>query len=621
MRKIFIIGALLIFAIVAFSSGCNRKETFTPWKIAHWEKLLDGEIISFAFDPKDSNILYASKYEQKINVSEESPKTTLLKSEDGGAHWRNLNFEKDGLIDIIFIDPQESNNVWVRVSPSRVSSFHTVFLSDDGGANFKEVSNIPKDIEDKFLELEKAKDQLNWSPSVYKNPSNPNIMLRVGYNPFVERSEDGGKTWYNTLSPEMGGFLLIPKDPSIIYFVDAIQPKNYYAIIYESFDFGKTWERSSLPPLWMTSLSHFYIDNRNPNVIYAIGAGLFKAVEGKGTYEYYPCSNSLYTASIYIDPENSNSLYTVSLSYIPSLFDTFKSTDGGITWEHIGNFYYNPLSRTYLNYVVTPQPNPPYATGQLYASLDNGKSWVKSDIDLGKDYIWLTLPVSIKNSVYTENYYGLFRSNDNGIHWKNIANFGKFDWSNVDGSQCFNQTIYIDTNNPNKVYWSTYFATSNDGGNSWTRMNVPKFYYTFGSAIASDPHNPNVIYVGTIVTNPETGDQGEGIPREGNIEKGLEPYQGMLKSTDGGKTFEKIGLSSPYFRISAIAVSPTTGIVYAGTFYNGLFMSNDSGKSWKRIDLDSDPYISISSLTIDSKNGIVYVGVLGGGIFKVEDKN
>jgi hypothetical protein len=152
-------------------------------------------------------------------------------------------------------------------------------------------------------------------------------------------------------------------------------------------------------------------------------------------------------------------------------------------------------------------------------------------------------------------------------------------------------------------------------------MNVPKFYYTFGSAIASDPHNPNVIYVGTIVTNPETGDQGEGIPREGNIEKGLEPYQGMLKSTDGGKTFEKIGLSSPYFRISAIAVSPTTGIVYAGTFYNGLFMSKNSGKSWERIDLDSDPYISISSLTIDSKNGIVYVGVLGGGIFKVKDKN
>ncbi len=95
----------------------------------------------------------------------------------------------------------------------------------------------------------------------------------------------------------------------------------------------------------------------------------------------------------------------------------------------------------------------------------------------------------------------------------------------------------------------------------------------------------------------------------------------MLKSTDGGKTWDKIGLDEYRYRVSTILVSPKTGIVYAGTFCNGLFRSKDSGKSWERITLDNDFYISVSSLAIDSKNSIVYVGVLGGGIFKIKDKN
>ncbi|MGC8758049.1 MAG: hypothetical protein ACP5QX_06355, partial [Caldisericaceae bacterium] len=62
------------------------------------------------------------------------------------------------------------------------------------------------------------------------------------------------------------------------------------------------------------------------------------------------------------------------------------------------------------------------------------------------------------------------------------------------------------------------------------------------------------------------------------------------------------------------------GIIYAGTFFNGLFRFKDSGKSWERITLDNDTHLSVSSLAIDTKNNIVYIGVLGGGIFKIEDK-
>jgi len=77
------------------------------------------------------------------------------------------------------------------------------------------------------------------------------------------------------------------------------------------------------------------------------------------------------------------------------------------------------------------------------------------------------------------------------------------------------------------------------------------------SCLAADPLNPNVLYAGT---------QGSGV----------------LRSDDGGKTWQSIGLAGQI--VKALSVSRTQpGTVYAGTKPALLFVSRDGGASWTEL--------------------------------------
>jgi len=94
--------------------------------------------------------------------------------------------------------------------------------------------------------------------------------------------------------------------------------------------------------------------------------------------------------------------------------------------------------------------------------------------------------------------------------------------------------------------------------------------------LAVSSSNPNVIYVGT----------GEGLHRPD-----LAVGDGMFKSTNGGKTWEHIGLNDVQ-QVSRVIVHPTNpGIVfvaglghpYGANEMRGVFKSIDGGKSWKKV--------------------------------------
>jgi hypothetical protein len=110
---------------------------------------------------------------------------------------------------------------------------------------------------------------------------------------------------------------------------------------------------------------------------------------------------------------------------------------------------------------------------------------------------------------------------------------------------------------------------SRNGGNNWVCLTEGLPTQSIG-AIAVDPSNPLVIYAGT------------GDPNGRDAQSGL----GVLKSTDGGKTWKLI--SQPFFSsgfsvisIGSIAVHPTNGkTVLAGTSI-GLYRSEDGGLTFQ----------------------------------------
>lgn len=118
------------------------------------------------------------------------------------------------------------------------------------------------------------------------------------------------------------------------------------------------------------------------------------------------------------------------------------------------------------------------------------------------------------------------------------------------------------------------FKTS-DGGNSWAPVTDELSHLPIGH-IAIDPVNPDIIYAGT-------GDTNIG----GNVWIG----NGLYKSTDGGETWNYIGLEECKI-ISKIRINPlnpdqifvgTMGLPFEENTDRGLYRSNDGGLTWEQV--------------------------------------
>jgi photosystem II stability/assembly factor-like uncharacterized protein len=132
-----------------------------------------------------------------------------------------------------------------------------------------------------------------------------------------------------------------------------------------------------------------------------------------------------------------------------------------------------------------------------------------------------------------------------------------------------------------------------DFGNTWQPIFDDQPTGSIG-ALAVAPSNPEVIYAGS----------GEGLQRPD-----LSVGDGVYKSTDGGKTWQHLGLRDAQ-QIAAIVVDPkdadrvyvaVLGHPYGPNEERGVFRSTDGGKKWKRI-LYRDENTGAAELVMDPSN-------------------
>lgn len=158
--------------------------------------------------------------------------------------------------------------------------------------------------------------------------------------------------------------------------------------------------------------------------------------------------------------------------------------------------------------------------------------------------------------------------------------------------------------NPNIVYVASasggLWKTTN-GGTSWRPIFERQGTISLGD-IAIDPRNPEVIWAGT----------GEANPRN-SVSFG----DGIYRSNDGGKTWQNLGLKDTR-HISRILIHPhNPETVYVGALGHafgpneerGVFVTNDGGKSWQKT-LYIDQEHGVSDIDIDPVNpNIVYAAM------------
>lgn len=132
-----------------------------------------------------------------------------------------------------------------------------------------------------------------------------------------------------------------------------------------------------------------------------------------------------------------------------------------------------------------------------------------------------------------------------------------------------------------------------NGGTTWTPIFDENPTINIG-AIAIQQSNPSIIWVGT----------GEGNPRNS-----LNLGAGIYKSLDGGKSWQLMGLEKTH-NIHRILIDPShPNTVYVGVIGNpyavhperGVFKTTDGGKSWQKI-LYTNDTSGVSDMVMDPTN-------------------
>ncbi|HKO97156.1 MAG TPA: hypothetical protein VJU86_09195 [Pyrinomonadaceae bacterium] len=184
--------------------------------------------------------------------------------------------------------------------------------------------------------------------------------------------------------------------------------------------------------------------------------------------------------------------------------------------------------------------------------------------------------------------------------------FERLEWRSIGPANMGGRTADVEgvPGDPNLVYVATasggLWKTVN-GGITWKPIFERQGTISIGD-VALAPSNPDVVWVGT----------GESKPRN-SVSFG----DGVYKSTDGGKTWQHMGLRDTE-RISHIAIHPQNpDIVYVGALGHafgpnenrGVYMTTDGGKTWSKT-LYLDKEHGVSDLEMDSTNpNILFAGM------------
>ncbi len=181
---------------------------------------------------------------------------------------------------------------------------------------------------------------------------------------------------------------------------------------------------------------------------------------------------------------------------------------------------------------------------------------------------------------------GVWKTTDAGTNWSNISD-GYFETGSVgsiDVADSNPDVIYVGTGSDgirSNVILGKGIYRSTDAGETWTHLGLRDTGQI--GAVVVHPTNPEVVYVAAL-----------GSPF------GANPERGVYKSTDGGRSWDHVLYVSDRTGAIDLELNPANSDeVYAAMWHaerkpwtiisgdekeDGIYISRDSGKNWKKIE-------------------------------------
>jgi photosystem II stability/assembly factor-like uncharacterized protein len=344
------------------------------------------------------------------------------------------------------------------------------------------------------------------------------------------------------------------------------------------------------------------VDPSNPQVSYVgtFGSGVFKSTNGGNNWQSVNQGlTNLFINSLAIDPKQPATLYAGTYHS-----QVYKSQDGGNSWTWSGNGVqdqaivysiaidpFDPRIIYASTRGVSNNNNPPW-NGAVYKSIDAGQTWTASLLNVGgvffQDWVYsLAVNPNAHNQVFAATHeHGPFRSDDYGSTWYPILN-GINDTSGraivISPQPEFSSFLYLGVWH----YASVYKSINN--GDSWSLANFEhpnvKVY-----SMAIDPHSVDSVYMATF-------------------------SDGLLRTTDGARTWESAGLTTDL--LYSVVINPgSTNNLFVGTAGDGLYRSMDTSKSWQHSNTGINNAMVTAVVHSPTNASTIYASEYGEGVYE-----
>lgn len=549
-------------------------------------------IAAMAIDPGDSRVLYVA--------AGTKDSTALFVSRDYGKSWQKQ-------ADL----PDVPRHIWV--DPHSATGSRTLFLASAHTVAVFGAGEVRK------LELPASVSDISLG---FGSGPQPTLYATSGQGAFV--STDGGTTWSKSDLPGTGAkvraiatSLRHPETAYVSYSDLTLDGTNWMGVA-KTTNSGRDWKL-----VWKEA------DTAAKNIHDAWITDRF----GPGWGE-----NPLDLTVAEQDPD---------LAYGTDLGRTMKTSDGGATWTASYSRKVNDAGWTTVGLDVTtsygihfdPFDNRrqfiTYTDIGLFRSEDGGASWTSSTKGVPSDWLnttyWIVFDPRVRGRMWSVNSYthdiprpkmwrhnspenykgGVCRSDDGGRTWTKLNN-GMMETAATH--------ILLDPTSPEdaRVLYVAGFGRgvykSSDAGRTWTLKNdgiTQTEPFAWRLARASD----GTLYV---VVARRSEDGSIGTPRDGALYRSTdraEHWQPMtLPEGTNGPNGLAVDPKSPN-RLYLAAWARATGVHGDG---GGIFLSEDAGKSWKRV-LDKDRHVY--DVTIDPADpNILYATGFESSAWKSSDR-
>lgn len=553
------------------------------WKEIRNLPVAGGSIKQHIIDPDNQDIWYVAINGGSNDVTYNG---RLLRSDDGGKNWSIISFPDKEIKEFTLSD---SGNF------ISVLNDNTILYSEDKGSTWESIevdlgTYYDSEVIDSLLLIgttnglykidlatkNKKPVLIFESPSslpwVQRVAGDDSIMLATTFSHGLFASLDKGETW-EQVNEEIAGLL---------QYLDVVDGTIYAAksrYFWSSSDYGKTWE-DLVQPVASPPVQVTHAKSGGMKYVTASG-GIYATTEGLeynrigipgaqiydmafledelivGTnYDTYKKDNpnddlviqewgmsgqeaSIGSTVMYIEELDSdpNIVYKIRMGGQVGSFYVHKSEDGGENWEIIlsGNagistLFIHPANE---DYIVIPFST---VTSQgIYVSKDGGQTWNTQLLE--------HIPLTIVGDPNNPNRYwtgaadGLYVTEDGG------ENFTKLQDIPIN-------VMDINPNDPDHiVFGGRDFYYTEDGGETIEKGEFENLGI-FIMDMIFNPVDHNVIYAAT------------GAYFDNNLRIG---GRGVLRSTDGGKTWHSLSEDLDNKNVTSLATSPNASHLFAGT--------------------------------------------------------